>query len=138
MPEGQNTKPATVEWKTYGADLASTRYSPLDQINKDNFTKLQIAWRLEYQPVRAAARQPLLRHAADGRAACSTPRSGSRRAVVALNPGTGEMLLDAHRRRGRARAERAAERRRDAACRYWSSADGSRSSGSSTSRPATG
>ena len=34
------------DWTTYGADLASTRYSPLDQINKDNFAKLQVAWRL--------------------------------------------------------------------------------------------
>ena len=29
------------EWRTYGADLASTRYSPLDQINKDNFKDLK-------------------------------------------------------------------------------------------------
>ena len=37
---------APVDWKTYGGDLASTRYSPLDQINKDNFSKLKIAWRV--------------------------------------------------------------------------------------------
>jgi hypothetical protein len=45
----QRTQPkgtATVEWKTYGADLASTRYSPLDEIGKANFSKLKIAWRL--------------------------------------------------------------------------------------------
>src|SRR5215470_7522944 len=35
------------EWTTYGGDLASTRYSPLDQITKDNFNKLEIAWRLK-------------------------------------------------------------------------------------------
>ena len=35
------------EWKTYGADLASTRYSPLDQIDAGNFSKLQVAWRLK-------------------------------------------------------------------------------------------
>ena len=35
------------EWRTYGADLASTRYSPLDQINRDNFGKLQVAWRFK-------------------------------------------------------------------------------------------
>src|SRR3954469_14182669 len=35
------------EWPTYGGDLASTRYSPLDQINKDNFSKLEVAWRLK-------------------------------------------------------------------------------------------
>src|ERR1051325_9845101 len=35
------------EWTTYGGDLASTRYSPLDQINKDNFNKLEVAWRFK-------------------------------------------------------------------------------------------
>jgi glucose dehydrogenase len=34
------------EWPTYGGDLASTKYSPLDQITKDNFAKLKIAWRI--------------------------------------------------------------------------------------------
>ena len=43
---GGGSGPASNEWRTYGADLASTRYSPLDQINKDNFSKLRIAWRL--------------------------------------------------------------------------------------------
>ena len=35
------------EWQTYGADLNSTRYSPLDQINADNFNKLEVAWRFK-------------------------------------------------------------------------------------------
>ena len=33
------------EWPTYGGDLGNTKYSPLDQINRDNFAKLRIAWR---------------------------------------------------------------------------------------------
>ena len=33
------------EWHYYGGDAGSTRYSPLDQINKDNFHNLKIAWR---------------------------------------------------------------------------------------------
>ena len=33
------------EWPTYGGDLASTKYSPLDQINASNFASLKIAWR---------------------------------------------------------------------------------------------
>ena len=45
---------APVDWKTYGGDLASTRYSPLDQINKDNFSKLKIAWRVNTECVRPA------------------------------------------------------------------------------------
>ena len=35
------------EWPTYGGDLGSTRYSPLNQINGDNFGKLEVAWRFK-------------------------------------------------------------------------------------------
>ncbi|MGE0866465.1 MAG: hypothetical protein AB7P34_21395, partial [Vicinamibacterales bacterium] len=38
--------PKVGEWPTYGGDLASTRYSPLDQINASNFSKLQLAFRV--------------------------------------------------------------------------------------------
>ena len=30
------------EWPTYGGDLGNTKYSPLDQITKDNFGELEI------------------------------------------------------------------------------------------------
>ena len=33
------------EWRHYGADLAGTKYSPLDQIDRDNVDQLDIAWR---------------------------------------------------------------------------------------------
>ncbi len=33
------------EWPTYGGDLASTKYSPLDQITAANFATLRPAWR---------------------------------------------------------------------------------------------
>lgn len=33
------------DWPTYGGDLASTKYSPLDQINASNFGTLRPAWR---------------------------------------------------------------------------------------------
>ena len=39
--------PPNSEWRTYGGDLRSTRYMPLDQINRDNFSKLAVAWRLK-------------------------------------------------------------------------------------------
>lgn len=32
------------EWRNYGADKASTKYSPLDQIGKGNVQQLEIAW----------------------------------------------------------------------------------------------
>ena len=33
------------EWRSYGGDLGSTKYSPLDQIDATNFGDLRIAWR---------------------------------------------------------------------------------------------
>ena len=33
------------EWRYWGADAWSTRYSPLDQINAANFNQLQVQWR---------------------------------------------------------------------------------------------
>src|SRR5262245_55682576 len=38
---------AAGEWPSYAGDLASTHYSPLDQINGSNFSKLEIAWRFK-------------------------------------------------------------------------------------------
>ena len=32
------------EWLSYGGDKASTKYSPLAQIDRDNFTRLKVAW----------------------------------------------------------------------------------------------
>ena len=33
------------EWRTFGGDTGSTKYSPLEQIDKDNVANLEIAWR---------------------------------------------------------------------------------------------
>jgi quinoprotein glucose dehydrogenase len=79
------------EWTTYGGDLASTRYSPLDQITKDNFNKLEVAWRLKTdflgpRPEFNLESTPLM---ADG---IVYTTAGTRRAVVALDAGTGELL----------------------------------------------
>jgi quinoprotein glucose dehydrogenase len=40
-------KPSTArgEWPTYAGDLFAAKYSPLDQITKDNFSSLKVAWR---------------------------------------------------------------------------------------------
>src|SRR5260370_30865889 len=35
------------EWPSYNADLAGSRYRPLDHINASNFNKLEIAWRFK-------------------------------------------------------------------------------------------
>ena len=33
------------EWRHYGGNAANHKYSPLDQINRDNVARLQVAWR---------------------------------------------------------------------------------------------
>jgi quinoprotein glucose dehydrogenase len=84
------SKPAGSEWTTYGGDLASTRYSPLDQITRDNFNTLEIAWRFKTDAMGPRPEfnfqvTPLM---VDG-VVYST--AGTRRAVVALDAVTGEM-----------------------------------------------
>ena len=79
------------EWRAYGGDLGHTRYSPLDQINAANFSKLEIAWRFKTdnlgpRPEYQFESTPLMVRGV----LYST--AGSRRAVVALDAGTGEQL----------------------------------------------
>ncbi len=48
---GQQTaaQPSTKngEWPMYTADLRGSKYSPLDQINASNFSKMEVAWRFK-------------------------------------------------------------------------------------------
>jgi quinoprotein glucose dehydrogenase len=37
--------PEATEWRYHGADRAASKYSPLDQINRNNIDRLDIAWR---------------------------------------------------------------------------------------------
>lgn len=41
----QNASSTTGEWLSYGGDLGSRRYSPLDQITGANISKVRVAWR---------------------------------------------------------------------------------------------
>jgi glucose dehydrogenase len=41
---GQERGTPPGEWLYWGGDAWSTRYSPLDQINADNFESLEVAW----------------------------------------------------------------------------------------------
>ena len=36
------------DWTYYGFDQGGTRYSPLDQINRENVTQLELAWTHRY------------------------------------------------------------------------------------------
>lgn len=44
-PAGTQAPGTKGEWRYYGADAGSTKYSRLDHINTSNVTNLQIAWR---------------------------------------------------------------------------------------------
>src|SRR5579862_4327215 len=80
-----------VEWRYYGGDAASTKYSPLDQINKDNVKNLKIAWRWKAENFGARPEfnleaTPLM----IGGALYSSV--GTRRDVVSIDAATGETL----------------------------------------------
>ena len=73
------------EWPTHGADLAASRYRPLDQINASNFSKLEIAWRFKTdsignRPEFKLEGTPLMINGV------LYATAGSRRAAIALAP----------------------------------------------------
>src|SRR6266850_1520695 len=79
------------EWPTNMGDLKGTRYSPLDQINASNFSKLEVAWRFKTDNF-----GPFPEYKLEG-----TPimvkgvlytTAGTRRSVIALDGKTGEMI----------------------------------------------
>ena len=85
------SNPKDSEWPTYGADLANSKYRPLDQINASNFSKLEVAWRFKTdslgpRPEYKLEATPLM---VKGVVYASV---GTRRAVVALDAATGELL----------------------------------------------
>ncbi len=87
------------EWKTYGGDLGNTHYSPLDQITAANFNKLEIAWRfktdnLGSQPEYNLESTPLMVNG------IMYSTVGTRRAVVALDAATGELMWTHSEREG--------------------------------------
>src|SRR5438270_762805 len=83
--------PKDTEWPSYAADTAGTRYRPLDQINASNFNDLEIAWRIKTdnfgdRPEYKLEGTPLMVNGA------LYATAGSRRAVIALDPESGELL----------------------------------------------
>ena len=107
-----------VEWRTYGSDLASTRYSTLDQINATNFNTLQVAWRFRTDSLGPRTESNLE----------ATPLmvggviytvAGTRRAVVALDAATGELIW-VHREDEGPRGEASPRRLSGRGLAYWS------------------
>jgi glucose dehydrogenase len=82
---------ATVEWPYYRGNLGSQHYSPLDQINASNVSKLEVAWRFttaNYGPKPESRNEttPLM---IDGVLYTTV---GTTRNVVAVDPKSGELL----------------------------------------------
>jgi quinoprotein glucose dehydrogenase len=105
------------EWTTYGGDLGNTRYAPLDQINADNFSKLEVAWRFKTdslgpRPEYQFESTPLMVRGV----LYST--AGTRRAVVALDAATGEQMW-MHSEREGPRGEAAPRQLSGRGLAYW-------------------
>ena len=84
-------KPKDTEWPSYNADTMGSRYRPLDQINAQNFSKLEIAWRFKTdsignRPEYKLEGTPLMVNGV------VYATAGSRRAAIALDAATGELL----------------------------------------------
>ena len=79
------------QWRYYGGDAGSTRYSALDQIDATNVATLEVAWRwtsANFGP-RSESYMRVTPLYVDG---VVYTTAGYRRAVVAIDAGTGETL----------------------------------------------
>jgi len=108
----------TRDWRTWGGDLANTKYSPLDQINRDNFDTLEVAWRFKTD---ALGPRPEFNYETTPLMANGViyATAGTRRAVVALNAATGELLW-MHREDEGARGDAAPRKLSGRGLAYWS------------------
>src|SRR5258707_14724640 len=91
LPALAQTGAKNGEWRSYGGDTANPRYSALDQINAGNFNNLQMAWHFRTEnlgprPEFNLEGTPLM---ANGVVYAT---AGTRRAVIALDGATGELL----------------------------------------------
>lgn len=106
------------EWRSYGGDQGHTRYAPLDQITAANFKDLEVAWRFKTdslgpRPEFNLQSTPLV----VGGRLYST--GGARRAVVALDAATGELIW-MHSEHEGARGEAAPRKLSGRGLAYWS------------------
>jgi quinoprotein glucose dehydrogenase len=110
------------EWRTWGGDLAATRYAPLDQIDASNFNKLQIAWRFKTEnlgkrPDFNLQTTPLMINGV------LYATAGEHRNAVAINAASGELLW-MHRLEEGKRAEASVRRLSGRGVGYWTDGQG--------------
>jgi quinoprotein glucose dehydrogenase len=97
VPSGAQTakpygQPSTArgDWPMYFADPSGSRYSPLNQINASNFSKLEVAWHFKTDQLGARPEYKLEGTPLAINGTIYTT-GGTRRAVVALDGRTGEL-----------------------------------------------
>jgi quinoprotein glucose dehydrogenase len=122
LPVASQWRPKDTEWPIYTADLAGSKYRPLDQINASNFGKLEIAWRfktdnLGTRPEYKLEGTPLMVNG------IIYATGGTRRAVVALDAKSGEMVW-MHSVREAARAASAPRQLSGRGVAFWSDGRG--------------
>ena len=85
------------EWSRYGGDAGTTKYSPLDQIDKANASRLRIAWRRPAVDPSITSKDPKLTYSGNFRATplmvggvLYSPNGVG--LVEAFHPGTGKTL----------------------------------------------
>ncbi|MEQ1909496.1 MAG: pyrroloquinoline quinone-dependent dehydrogenase [Vicinamibacterales bacterium] len=105
------------EWHSWAGDAGSTRYAPLDQINAQNFSKLEVAWRFKTdnlgpRPDFNLQTTPLMVNGV------LYFTAGSHRNAVAVNAATGETLW-IHRLEEGKRAEQSSRRMSGRGVGYW-------------------
>jgi quinoprotein glucose dehydrogenase len=88
-PYGQPST-AKGDWPMYFADPSGSRYSPLDQINAGNFSKLEVAWHFKTDALGARPEYKLEGTPLEINGTIYTT-AGSRRDVVALDARSGEL-----------------------------------------------
>ena len=120
----QPRRPSTAagEWPHHAGDLAGSRYSPLDQIDASNFNDLEVAWRLRTdnfgpRPEYKLEGTPLMVNGV------LYTTAGARRAVIAIDARTGELLWTHRMDEGR-RAEASPRQLSGRGVAYWTDGRG--------------
>src|SRR5437660_8071739 len=120
----QSGQPSTKngEWAYYTADVRGSRYSPLDQINANNFNQLEVAWHfktdnLGTRPEYKLEGTPLMVKGV------LYATGGTRRSVVALDAKSGELIW-AHSLREGKRAAVSPRQLSGRGVSYWTDGKG--------------
>jgi len=110
------------EWTHYTADVRGSKYSPLDQINADNFNKLEVAWRFKTDNLGPRPEYKLEGTPLMIKGVLYTT-GGTRRSVLALDAKTGELMWTYSLREGN-RAANAPRQLSGRGVSYWTDGKG--------------